>query len=185
MVLLSSRTPARGRRVKGTHYMSKIKQSEQQGSSPVDWENIAKRALADLDNYRKQQEKLRGELTQFMNLTLLSRFLEVYDDLNRMLENVKNKKLDPEKIPADIWQCQKGVMEGLSAILQKFSDIFKTEGLEQIAVKPGDKFDPSSMEAISYEEHPEIKDDHVIEQFEGGLKYKEQVIKPAKVRVGK
>jgi molecular chaperone GrpE len=169
------------------------KQQPEENSQPVDenkpevtdWENIAKRALADLDNYRKQQEKLKGELTQFMNLTLLTRFLEVYDDLNRTLQSVMSKKLDPTKIPADVMQCQMGVMQGLGAILKKFTEIFKAEGLEQIVVKPGDKFDPSIMEAISYEEHTEIKDDHVIDQFEGGLKYKEQVIKPAKVRVGK
>jgi len=151
----------------------------------VNWEDVAKRALADLDNYKKQQEKLRGELTQFMNMALLTRFLEVQDDLSRVLHTVKSKKMDPAQIPADVMQCQMGVIGGMENILKKFAKIFKSEGLEQIVVNPGDKFDPATMEAISHEDHAEHKDDTVIEQLQAGLKYKDQIIKPAKVRVGR
>lgn len=151
----------------------------------VNWEDIAKRALADLDNYKKQQDKLRGELTQFMNMALLSRFLDINDDLSRVLHTVQNKKLDPATIPPDVLQCQMGVMEGITNILKKFHEVFKAEGLEKIEVKPGDKFDPAVMEAISHEDHDEHKNDTVIEQLQAGLKYKDQIIKPAKVRVGK
>ena len=151
----------------------------------VNWEDIAKRALADLDNYKKQQEKLRGELTQFMNMALLARFLDINDDLSRVLHTVQNKKLDPSTIPPDVLQCQMGVMEGITNILKKFDEVFKAEGLDKIEVKPGDKFDPAIKEAISHEDHAKHKDDTVIEQLQAGLKYKDQIIKPAKVRVGK
>ena len=123
-----------------------VKQPEQQGDSPVNWENIAKRALADLDNYKKQQEKLRGEMTQFMSLALLTRVLEIYEDLKRMLVAIQNTKLDPATIPAEVVSCQKGAMDGVVNILKKFTDVFKAEGLEPIEVKPGDKFDPATME---------------------------------------
>ena len=159
--------------------------SGQSTDESVDWEGVAKRALADLDNYKKQQEKFRGEMTQFMSLTLMHKFLGVYDDLARVLETVKDTKIDLDKIPEEVANCQKSVMEGIENILKKFGDVFKAEGLEQINVQPKDKFDPATMEAISHEEHKDIKDDHVIEQFEGGLKYKDKVIKPAKVRVAK
>ena len=139
--------------------------------SAADWENIAKRALADLDNYKKQQEKLRGELTQFMNMALLVRFLEVYNDLMRITEAAKG--------------APDGITQGLENILKKFNEVFRAEGLEKIEVKPGDKFNPETMEAISHEDHDEHKDDTVIEQFESGLKYKNQIIKPVKVRVGR
>ena len=137
----------------------------------IDWEDIAKRALADLDNYKKQQEKMRGEMTQFMNISLLHKFLSVSDDLNRMLDSAKELDAD--------------VAKGIEMVLSKVDEIFKSEGLEKIEVKEGDKFDPATMEAISYEEHEEIKEDHVIEQFEGGLKYSDKIIKPVKVRVSK
>ncbi|MBN2585632.1 nucleotide exchange factor GrpE [Patescibacteria group bacterium] len=151
----------------------------------TDWENVAKRALADLDNYKKQQDKLRGEMTQFMSMALLTRILDIYEDLKRMLAAIQNTKLDPATIPAEVVTCQKGAMDGVVNILKKFTEVFKAEGLEPIEVKPGDKFDPATMEAISHEEHDEHKDDAVIEQFEAGLKYQDRVLKPAKVRVGK
>ncbi len=136
----------------------------------INWEDVAKRAMADLVNYKKQQEQVRGEMTQFMSLTLMHKFLSVYDDLNRVV--------NMDDIPTN-------VKEGVQAIEKKFDEIFKSEGLEKISVKPGDKFDPNIMEAISYEDHDIYKEDAVIEQFEAGLKYKEKIIKPAKVRVGK
>jgi len=159
-----------------------MKESE---SPAVNWEDVAKRALADLDNYKKQQDKLRGEMTQFMSLALLTRVLDIYEDLKRMLSAIQKTKLDPATIPTEVMNCQKGAMDGLVNILKKFTDVFKAEGLEPIEVKPGDKFDPATMEAISHEEHDEHKDDAVIEQFEAGLKYQDKVIKPAKVRVAK
>lgn len=160
--------------------MNKKKKEEK-----VDWEDVAKRALADLDNYKKQQEKMRGEMMQFMNLTLLHKFLSVSDDLSRMLVNVKSKKLDPKTIPAEVMQCQMDVVKGIELISLKVDEIFKSEGLEKIEVKAGDVFDPTIMEAISHEECEGIKEDCVIEQFEGGLRYKDKIIKPVKVRVSK
>lgn len=151
----------------------------------TDWENIAKRALADLDNYRKQQEKMRGEMTQFMSFALLAKFLEVHDDLNRILTAVKSKNLDPERIPAEVLQCQMDVMKGIGAVLQKFDQVFASEGLTKIEAHPGEKFDPNYMEAISHEASEQFPDDQVIEQFEVGLKYQDKIIKPVKVRVGK
>jgi len=150
--------------------MNKKPKSKKIKREKINWEDIAKRAMADLDNYKKQQEKMRGELTQFMSLTLMHKFLSVYDDLNRVI-NIDN-------IPKDI-------KEGIEAIEKKFDEIFKSEGLEQVSIKSGDRFDANIMEAISYEENKDIKEDHVIGQFESGLKYKEKIIKPVKVRVSK
>ena len=147
----------------------------------IDWEDIAKRALADLDNYKKQQEKMRGEMTQFMNISLLHKFSGIYDDLRRALKSSDNFKFKNEEdmiIFANL-------MRGMRTVYQKFDEVFKSEGLEKIEAKTGVKFDPAIMEAISYEEHKKIKEDHVIEQFEGGLKYNDKIIKPVKVRVSK
>ena len=162
-----------------------MQQPEVKLEPATDWENVAKRALADLDNYKKQQDKLRGEMTQFMSLALLTRVLDIYEDLKRMLSAIQRTKLDPATIPTEVMNCQKGAMDGVVNILKKFTDVFKAEGLEPIEVNPGDKFDPATMEAISHEEHDEHKDDAVIEQFEAGLKYQDKILKPAKVRVSK
>ena len=80
--------------------------------------DIAKRTMADLVNYKKQQEEMRGEMTQFMSLTLMHKFLSVYDDLNRV---------------ANMDDISANVKEGVEAIEKKFNDIFKSEGLEKLS----------------------------------------------------
>lgn len=160
------------------------KDSKKQDKPSVNWEDVAKRALADLDNYKKQQEKLRGEMTQFMNMMLLAKVLSVYEDLKRLLKGVQEAKFDTDKVPAEVLHCQKGAMDGIESILKKFADVFKSEGLEPLEVEPGIEFDPNTMEAVSYEEN-KVGEGKVIGTFEAGLKHKDKIIKPAKVRVGK
>lgn len=150
--------------------MDKKDKSKKVKKEKINWEDVAKRAMADLVNYKKQQEEMRGEMTQFMSLTLMHKFLSVYDDLNRVV--------NMDDVPVN-------VKEGIEAIEKKFDEIFESEGLERLSIKPGDKFDANIMEAISYEENKDIKEDCVIDQLETGLKYKEKIIKPVKVRVSK
>ena len=143
------------------------KGSESQTAS-VNWEDVAKRAMADLDNYRKDAEKRQVEIVQFLKATSLIKFLEIYDDLNRAVEFVTNEK----------------AKQGLLGVQKKFKDYLHTEGLTEIEFKEGDEFNPELAEAVSYEEN-EVGEGKVIETLEVGLKYNDKVIKPAKVRVAK
>jgi len=143
------------------------KKQDKKAEELVDWEDVAKRALADLDNYKKQAEKDKFELLNIMKAAALAKFMEVYDDLGRALEHVEGE-----------------AKEGLLGVQKKFKDFLHSEGLEQIEFKKGDEFNPEFAEAVSHEEN-EVGNGKVIETVEAGLKYKDRVIKPAKVRVGK
>jgi len=143
---------------------------------PIDWQAKAieyeagwKRAMADLDNYRKQVEQDRMLVIQMTKGHALVSFLEIYDDLKRAVEFV----------------TEEDAKQGLLGVLSKFRKMLEAEGLETLEVAFGDKFDPMTMDAISYEDNELVKDNHVIEMVEAGLKFKDRVIKPAKVRVGK
>src|SRR3989344_6736200 len=152
----------------------KAKQSE--GNVPkIDWEVKAKeyeagwkRALADLDNYKKDAEKRQMEMVQFLKASSLIKFLEIYDDLKRAVEFVTDEQ----------------AKQGLISVQNKFKDYLHQDGLDEIEFKTGDEFNPELAEAVSYEEN-EVGEGKVIETMEVGLKYKDKVIKPAKVRVGK
>ncbi len=144
------------------------KKEEQPKDQPIDWEDVAKRAMADLDNYRKDAEKRQVEIVQFLKAASLIKFLEIYDDLNRAVEFVTDEK----------------AKQGLLDVQKKFKDYLHTEGLTEIEFKEGDEFNPELAEAVSYEEN-EVGEGRVIETMEVGLKYNDKVIKPAKVRVGK
>lgn len=134
----------------------------------TNWEDVAKRAMADLDNYKKQAEKDKFEMLNLMKAASLVKFMEVYDDLDRSLEFIKDKE----------------AKAGVAGVQKKFKDYLESEGLETIEYKKGEDFNPEFAEAVSMEDN-EVGEGKIIETTEVGLKYKDKVIKPAKVRVAK
>jgi molecular chaperone GrpE len=151
----------------------KMKNKDQ--TPEMNWEEKAaeyeagwKRAVADLDNYRKDMEKRQIEMIQFLKATHLMKFLEIYDDLVRAVKFVEDDK----------------TKRGLLDVQNKFRHLLHGEGLQEIEFKEGDEFDPNTAEAVSYEENG-VGEGKVIETLEVGLKLGDKVIKPAKVRVGR
>lgn len=144
-------------------------------SRGTDWEAKAteyeagwKRAVADLDNYRKESDKRNLEMVEFLKATTVAKYLGILDDLKRAIEFVADE----------------AAKQGLMDVQKKFRDLLHADGLEEIDLKAGEEFDPALAEAISHEEN-EVGDGKVIETVEVGLKIGGRVIKPAKVRVGK
>jgi|SRR5690606_9154766 len=143
-------------------------QEQPQPEKQIDWEDVAKRALADLDNYKKEAEVRNADMVEFLKAGTVVKFLDIYDDLKRATEFVSDE------------QAKAGLIE----VTKKFKNILHSDGLEEIDVAPGEIFDPNLAEAISHEEH-EVGEGKVIETVEVGLKVGGRVIKPAKVRVGR
>lgn len=90
--------------------------------------------LADFQNYKRRIEKERYENTQLANKHLLGKVLEVIDDCRRALNLDEEIKQNPK---------------GMDMLLEKLESIVTEQGLEAIAINPGDKFDPERMEAIA------------------------------------
>ena len=158
----------------------KEKKGKEEQIESVNWEDVAKRAMADLDNYKKQAEKDKFEMLNIMKAGSLVKFMEVYDDYRRAMDALTAFKMHNE----EDMEAMKNTMRGMLNIGKKFEDVFTSEGLEKIKYEEGDDFNPEFAEAISYEES-KVGQDKVIETLEVGLKYKDRIIKPAKVRVGK
>lgn len=151
------------------------KDNQQEPVESIDWEAKAseyeagwKRAVADLDNYRKESDKRSMEMVEFLKASTVAKFLSIYDDLKRAIEFVGEER----------------AKQGLVDVQKKFRDLLHADGLEEIEMKAGEEFDPNLAEAISYEEN-EVGEGKVIETVEAGLKIGGRVVKPAKVRVGK
>jgi len=139
------------------------KQDKKEENKPeqVNWEDIAKRAMADLDNYKKQAEKDKFEMLNIMKAGSLVKFMEVYDDYRRAMEALHAFKMHNE----EDMEAMKNTMRGMLNIGKKFEDVFTSEGLEKIKYEEGDDFDPEFAEAISYEES-KVGQDKVIETLE-------------------
>lgn len=130
-------------------------------------ENTCKRIAADFENYKKRNEEIRGELVEFAKADFMAKITPVLDNFRRAFEHAPNDEF----------------AKGIKQIEKQLEDILTSEGLERIDTSS--KFDPNLHEAISCEPNDKVPTDHIITEVESGWKYKNKVLKPAKVRVSK
>jgi molecular chaperone GrpE len=127
------------------------------------------RARADFINYKKEEA---GRLKGFMEYAeqgFLYSLLPVVDNLERA-----EKELQGDK--------DSKLAEGFFAIGKQLRDILKSHGVVEVEAE-GKAFDPSLHEAI--EEVEGEKSGFVAEVLEKGYLLKNQLLRPAKVKVTK
>jgi molecular chaperone GrpE len=127
------------------------------------------RSQADFDNYKKRSEQVKGELIEFASSALISNLLPILDDLGRAFASV------PAGLDESNWT------EGIKLIYNKFKTTLEAQGLTEIEAK-GEPFDPRLHEAVMQQRGEEGM---VIEEIQKGYKFKEKVIRPSLVVVGK
>jgi len=123
------------------------------------------RLQADFENYKKQVQKRERELIKNANERLILKLLDVYEDLERAIEN-------------------RAEDDGLEMIYKKFRDTLRKEGLSEIPAE-GEKFDPFQHEAVMVENHDEYEDGMIIEELSKGYRLNDRIIKHSIVKVCK
>ncbi len=124
-------------------------------------EDKLKRSLADYSNLEKRIESQRQLFVTLATTAIISRMVEVLDDLYLAQNHLKDM----------------GLKMGIDKLLQ----VLKSEGLEEIKAE-GEDFDPELMECIEVRQGDENK---VLEVKKNGYKLNGHVIRPAQVVVGK
>ncbi|MEE8349385.1 MAG: nucleotide exchange factor GrpE [Acidobacteriota bacterium] len=124
------------------------------------------------DAYRM---RLRKELERQLDqekLDLFRNFLEIIDNLERAL-----KAADETATPEDL---KEGVKLNLELLLSKL----KTIGIEPIEVlhRPFDPHEAEALGTVSVDD-PGL-DQHVTEVLQGGFRWGDQILRPARVRIG-
>ena len=132
------------------------------------------RLYAEFENFRKRTAKERLQMMDSANKETLAALLPVLDDFDRAL---KNTEATPEN---------EAVLEGLKLIQHKLGETLKNKGLIAMESTIGRAFDVEEMEAITQipAPSPELTG-KVIDEVEKGYKIGEQVLRYAKVVVGK
>lgn len=138
----------------------KKKKAKETEKKSEDLENRLKRALADYANLEKRIAREKEEFVKFSTAQLLDKLLLVLDDLELCKEHLKDK--------------------GLAMICQRFQEILKSEGVEEIKVL-GEKFDPETMDAVEVIPGPRNKAMEIVLK---GYFLEGKVLRPAKVKVG-
>ena len=127
------------------------------------------RCQADFANYRKRSEQDKGEIAESANSALICNLLPIMDDLERAIASV------PAELDESNWT------EGIRLVYNKFKATLEAQGLTEIEAR-GEPFDPRLHEAVMQQEGEEGV---VIEETQKGYRFKERVIRPSLVIVGK
>jgi molecular chaperone GrpE len=134
---------------------------------------LAKRAQADFENYRKRMAAEVQAATARGKSELIREVVPVLDDLERAIQAAG---LDPEGDSDD------GLAHGVLLVFRSLRDSLARNGIE--AVDPsGEKFDPTQHEALSTLPADGVEAGIVVETMQKGYRLGEQLIRPARVVV--
>ncbi|MBT4384463.1 nucleotide exchange factor GrpE [Candidatus Peregrinibacteria bacterium] len=129
----------------------------------------AKRALADLQNFKRHSEEQRAELGIFANIQLLNALFPTIDNFSRAFEHV------PEEI------AEHDFIKSMRTVQESFMQTLKNLGLQPID-QTEIPVDPNMHEVLMEGEGPAGQ---VIQIFEIGYSFNGKTVRPAKVQVGK
>jgi len=128
---------------------------------------------AENDEFRiRLQKENETRLDQFKAL-LFARLLPILDNLKRAAQSSsQTKDLD-------------SLQQGIDLVVNQFANELKENGVETVS-SVGEKFNPKSHEVfLTVETEDETQDEMVIEELETGYRFKEKLIKAAKVKIAK
>ena len=145
------------------------KDLERKDEEIIELKSHIQRLQADFDNFRKQGEKQKQDLIRYANEGLIVKFLDIYEDMERALENSSNEE---------------ELREGLKLIYSKMKNTLEKEGVEEIPAV-GEKFDPFKHEALLTVDSPNHENNEIVDELMKGYTLKDKVIKYSKVRVCK
>lgn len=131
--------------------------------------DVALRARAELDNFRKRTAREKEEFLQQANADLMRSLLPALDGFDRAL-----KHRDP-KIPAKVY-------EGLELIHRQLLETLEKAGLAIIETT-GESFDPHLHQAVETVELAGRRDQEIVEELQRGYKLKQRLLRPALVKV--
>ncbi|MBI4829201.1 MAG: nucleotide exchange factor GrpE [Nitrospinae bacterium] len=131
------------------------------------------RAVAEAENYKKRLAREGEDRIAAAAARMLESLLPVLDNLEKALQAAGEGPGSVDRLA-----------EGVRLTQQQFYDILTKQGLERLQVV-GAQFDPDTMEAISVEETSAMSDGVVTREFLPGYRYRERLIRPARVCVAK
>ncbi len=136
-----------------------------------EFKNFWQRERADFINYKKEEAKRCSELSDYSKISIFLDLISAIDHFEMALKSIpKEMENKPEII-------------GIINIKKQLDSILKNNGVQKIECleKP---FDPQTSEIIE-EIEQEGDSQKVIEEVQVGYKFKDKIIRTAKVKITK
>jgi len=140
-----------------------------EGQEETDWRDLALRLQAEMENYRKRQQRLAQDQIRAERERLLAAFLETVDNLERALKST-----------GDGQALRQGVQLTHREVLQLLGKegVIRVEALER-------SFDPAWHDAVATVGHRQanVAPETVVQVLQPGYRLGDQLLRPAKVIV--
>lgn len=135
-----------------------------------------KRSQAEFENYKKRQADSQKDLIKYATSNILLQIIPIIDNFHASTAHV------PEDQKDNPW------VTGIMYIQKQLENVLSDNGVEEIAVKAGENFDPIYHEAIEDKECVHCKSEHKYQNkikkvIQKGYRLGEKVIRPARVVV--
>jgi molecular chaperone GrpE len=130
--------------------------------------DLARRAQADFENYRKRAAKEAAAAGDRAKSGLVRELLPVVDNLERALASAE--------------ESEQHLAEGVRLVHSELIAVLERNGVEQFDPR-GDRFDPSEHEALSMRSQDGAESGTVIDVVEKGYRANGTVLRPARVVV--
>jgi molecular chaperone GrpE len=127
-----------------------------------------RRALADLDNYRKRSARETERRVAEAREDAVREWLEAVDSVERAL------RMEPDGAAAD----------GLRAVLEQMDTILERQGVTRVG-RVGEPFDPNRHDAVAVRHSPDVPDGTIADVARSGFAVGDRVLRPAQVVVAR
>src|SRR5215472_1036816 len=131
--------------------------------------DLALRSQADFENYKKRAAREKEDAVKYANSSLLQRLVSILDNFELGLAAAKTES------------HQSPIYSGMVLVQKQLNDLLEENGLQAIEAE-GKKFDPNVHEAIAHEPG-EAPEGTVIRQARRGYRFKDRLLRPARVVV--
>ena len=127
------------------------------------------RERADMDNFRKRQERVLTDRVQNQKKALIQKLLGVLDNVERAL--VYQDTLDKQ-----------GLQQSLRMVQWQMNEVMRSEGINPVPTV-GEPFNPYVHEAIEAVENSDQPEGTVVEEVLKGYTLGDETLRPAHVKV--
>lgn len=128
------------------------------------------RQMAEFENFRKRTEKEKSQMFEVGVKTMVEKILPVVDNFERGLAQVPDDKKNDSFV------------EGMNMIYKQMMTAF-----DEIGVKPieavGKEFDPNLHNAVMHVDDDTLPENSIVEEFQKGYIYHDQVVRHSMVKV--
>ncbi len=138
--------------------------ARQQEVEGPDYRDLHLRAVADLDNFRKQAQKRQTEAVQYATKDLAKNLLPVLDHFRLAIEHGE-------------------ASDGVQIAFKELLEVLAAEGLQEIEVHEGSPFDPNLHHALTTVPDASVEFETVKQVHRQGYRFKDHLVRAPEVVV--